>query len=739
MKRLHYTALLASLLGALLWIGTASAQEAGKRLENIEVSTLPGDQVQIRLQLSGPAPEPVSFSINNPARVAIDLADTSLALPDRRKNIGIGAVQSVVTAEAKGRTRVVVNLAGMVPFDTRVSGNSVLVTLGASALAAGDPMPIASFGDTGAAAQQATPQAPARRAKAITNVDFRRGATGEGRVLVTLTDPKTAVDVSQQGGRILVDFINTEVAEDITQRYNVLDFATPVASFDVMKVEGGTRLVVTPAQGARYDQLAYQSDNLFALELKPLTLAEQEELERQKPEFTGERLTLNFQDIDTRAVLQIIADFTGLNVVVSDTVSGSVTLRLQNVPWDQALDIIMKAKGLDMRRTGNVIMVAPAAEIAAREKAELSTRQEIAELAPLETEFIQINYAKASDFAAIIQGAGRATSAAAPSGTTLTGMSGARGGGGSVGGKGSMLSERGTITVDERTNTLLVQDTADRLAEIRRLVERLDIPVRQVLIESRIVIATDDFERELGVRSGYTNFNVDPERISVVGGSVNSNTDLLNNLPAFVLPGNDRLNVNLPVGQPAGRIAFAILGSDYLVDLELSALQAEGKGQVVSSPRVVTANQKEAIIEQGVEIPYLEAASSGAATISFKEALLQLIVTPQITPDDRIIMDIQVRKDSVGAQVPVQGGSFVPSIDTRAILTQVLVNNGETVVLGGIYETTESNTVRKVPLLGDIPLLGSLFRTTRKVNNKAELLVFVTPRIVKEGMNVAQY
>lgn len=695
--------LLGALTGLLL---LARPALAANQLEDVEINTLPGDQVQIRLVLSGPAPEPASFAIDNPARVAVDLADTRVALAERRREIGVGAVQSLITAEAKDRTRVVVNLSNTVPYTTSVEGNSVLITLGASASAGGGRQ-LASFGD----AQQAAEAAPARADRMVRKVDFRRGTDGAGRVTLTLSDPKTAVDVKQQGGKIIVDFLGARVPEDALQRYNVTDFATPVQYFDVTRIDSGTRLVITPLEGANYEQLAYQSDDLFVVELKPLTPAELEEKRRMEPEYEGERLTLNFQDIETRAALSIIADFTGLNIVVSDSVQGNVTLRLQNVPWDQALDIILKSKGLGMRRNGNVIMIAPMQEIAQREQTELEALQQKQELVPLQSEFIQVNYAKASELAALIGS-----------------------------GETSLLSERGTVTVDQRTNTLLVQDTPEQLAEIRRMVERLDIPVRQVLIESRIVIANDDFSKELGARVGYTNFNVDSQgRVGVVGGSVNSNTDLLNNLPTFTLPGNDRLNVNLPVANPAGRIAFAVLGSDYLVDLELSALQAEGKGEVVSSPRVLTSNQKEALIEQGVEIPYQQNQGQGQVTIQFKKAVLSLTVTPQITPDDRIIMDLAINKDSVGEEVPTGTGGFVPSIDTRKVQTQVLVDNGETVVLGGIYETTTNETINKVPLLGDIPLLGVLFRSSRNVANKSELLVFITPRIVDEQLSLTQY
>ena len=440
-------------------------------------------------------------------------------------------------------------------------------------------------------------------------------------------------------------------------------------------------------------------------------------------EYTGERLTLSFQDIETRAVLQLLADVSGRNIIVSDSVAGNVTLRLQNVPWDQALDIVLATKGLDMRENGGVIIVAPADEIAAREKADLEARKDIRELEPLLSEFLQVNYAKASDLAELMKGKGGATKGNA------------------------MLSERGSVAIDERTNTLLVQDVSENLAQIRRLVSTLDIPVRQVLIESRIVIVSDDFSRELGIRWGVTAVNDTSDGLIAVSGS-NSGTNTivnsaLNNLqstgspyPVQLPAQGDRYNVNLPIANPAGRLGLALLGEDYLVDLELSAAQAEGRGEVISSPRVITANQKEASIRQGVEIPYQESSSSGATSTQFKEAVLSLTVTPQITPDDRIILDLTVTKDSVGQVVSDERGGSIPSIDTREVVTQVLVNNGQTVVLGGVYETEEGQRVSKVPFLGDIPGVGVLFRSTRTVSRKSELLIFVTPKILKEGSNI---
>jgi type IV pilus assembly protein PilQ len=515
------------------------------------------------------------------------------------------------------------------------------------------------------------------------------------------------------------------------KRLDVTDFATPVYTIDALRSNRDARLVVGAA--ADYDQVAYQTDNTFTLELKPQAPKAQvtSGAYSQSKEYTGERLTLNFQDLETRAVLQLIADFSGLNIVVSDTVQGSVTLRLQNVPWDQALDIVMTTKGLDMRRNGNVIIVAPAEEIAAREQADLQAQQALQTLEPLHSEFIQVNYAKASELADLIRGAS------------------AGGGGGGAGGAASgLLSERGTVAIDVRTNTLLVTDTSRSLDNIRRLVSTLDIPVRQVSIETRVVIVNDDYSRDLGVRFGATIVKANGNdgiysftgkgdgSDTIVGSAINNINGSGTPFPVTLPPINQRYNVNLPIANPAGSFALAILDSDYLVDLELTALQAEGRGKIVSTPRVIATNQREAQIEQGVEIPYQESSSSGATTTQFKKAVLSLTVTPQITPDDRIIMDLVVTKDSVGEVVPSATGGFVPSIDRRSVTTSSVVNDGETVVLGGIYETELRETVNKVPVLGDIPGLGYLFRSRNNVNNNAELLIFVTPKILRDGARV---
>jgi type IV pilus assembly protein PilQ len=717
---------LGRLLASSAWIltlalTTFAARAQDLRLEAIDVQPLPGQQVELRLRLNGAAPEPMSFTIDNPARISLDLPNTSLGMSQRRQEVNSGPLTTILSAEANGRTRVVLNLNSMVPYQTRVVGDSVYVTLGQ---APGESAPPAFT----AQPQPGAPAAPAGAAvasaeRAIRNIDFRRGADGAGQVVVELSDPRTTVDVRQEGGRIVVDFQDTALPGTLAKRLDVTDFATPVLTVDALRSDRDARLVVSAA--TEYDQVAYQSDNLFTLELKPPVqrAAATPGVFDQNRDYTGERLTLNFQDLETRAVLQLIADFSGLNIVVSDTVQGSVTLRLQNVPWDQALDIVMTTKGLDMRRNGNVIIVAPAEEIAAREQADLEAQAAIQTLEPLRSEFIQVNYAKAAELAELIRG-------------------GQSGGGGMQSG---LISERGSVAIDVRTNTLLVSDTARSLENIRRLVTTLDIPVRQVSIETRVVIVNDDYSRELGVRFGATvvKDNSGDGIISMTGTSEGSDTivgSALDNLqntgqpfPVTVGPIDQRYNVNLPVANPAGSFALAILDSDYLVDLELSALQAEGQGRIVSTPRVIATNQREARIEQGVEIPYQESSSSGATTTQFKEAVLSLTVTPQITPDDRIIMDLLVTKDSVGEVVPSATGGFVPSIDTRSVTTTVVVNDGETVVLGGIYETELRETINKVPVLGDIPGLGYLFRSRNNVNNNAELLIFVTPKIIRES------
>jgi type IV pilus assembly protein PilQ len=696
---------------ALLALGAISltAQAADPiKLESIDVQTLSGQQVQLKLHLSGPAPEPLPFTIDKPARIAFDLPNTSLALASRRIDVRSGGVDTVLAAEANGRTRLVVNVDSLMPYTTKVDGNTIIVTLGSQA---GDAAKQATLARAGSGA----PNAAAERS--IRTIDFRRGADGTGRVIVQLSDPRTPVNVRQEGNQVVVDFAGTLMPKNLMRRYDVMDFATPVQTVDALRVDTSSRLVIS-AQGD-FEQLAYQSDNQYTIEIKP---SQKRSAADEKKEYTGERLTLNFQDIDVRSVLQLLADTSGQNIVVSDSVTGNLTLRLQNVPWDQALDIVLRTKGLDKRRQDNVIIIGPTEELANREKAELAAHKEVQELSPTHTEFMQVNYAKVSDLAKLIK-------------TTNA--------------KDSMLSPRGSLSIDERTNTLLVQDTADKLADIRRLVQILDVPVKQVLIEARIVIVSDTFERDLGARFGVTNYQKSGNSglLSVTGNGVGADTmtqSAITNLGAaagVVTPVttpilDNRYQVNLPAAHTNGSIGVSLLSGSVIVDLELSAAQNEGKSETISSPRVITANQKQATIMQGVEIPYQESASSGATTTQFKNAVLSLKVTPLITPDNRVILDLDVADDSVGQQVTSATGGTVPSIDTREIITQVLVNDGQTVVLGGILDTTKSKASNKVPFFGDIPVLGNLFKSTTDINNKTELLIFITPKILREGSNL---
>jgi type IV pilus assembly protein PilQ len=703
----------------LVFAGSAANAQEGNRLQDIQVQSLPGQRVELKLIMSGTAPEPLAFTIEDPARIALDLPATTLGLTSRRRDINMGPLDTVLTAEANGRTRVVLNLESMVAYETRASGNTVTVTLGD-----GEDY---NAGTTQFASNVVSqPSAASSSGRAITSVDFRRTRDGGGRVVVNLSDPSTPVDIRQEGGRVVAIFKDTDLPSELMRRLDVMDFATPVTTVDTLRTNLDTRIVIS-ADG-KYEQLAYQSDNEFTIEINPAAAQAEEgsTLFSETKEYEGQRLTLNFQDIETRAVLQLLAETSGRNIVVSDTVQGNVTLRLRNVPWDQALDIVMTTKGLDMRQNGNVIIVAPAEEIAARETADLEAQQAISELEPLYSEFLQVNYAKAADLARLMSGSG--------------------------GGGNSMLSDRGSIAVDDRTNTLLVQDTAESLQDIRRMVTTLDVPIKQVLIESRIVVVNDDFSRDLGIRLGVTALNENSAgdggtfitgtgqgASTMVGSALDNLSDPANGTiyPVSVPQLGNRYNVNVPIADAAGRFALAVLENDFLIDLELTALEAEGRGEIVSTPRVITANQKEASIKQGVEIPFQQSASSGATTVQFKEAVLELTVTPQITPDNNIIMDLTVHKDNVGEIISTGGlGGTVPSIDTRSVQTQVLVADGQTVVLGGIYETERRETVSKVPFLGDIPVIGNLFKSKQRIDNKAELLIFVTPRILTEGSSI---
>ncbi len=725
-KYLLQTFTLFCLLSSLA-IAKTTQPEAGSSnaIQNIEYSTLPGNRLQISLELSEQAVNPLSFTIDNPARIAFDFPNTGSKLPKRSQPIGIGIAQSITTISTKTKTRVILNLTEVVPYQVTTLGKNVLITLDSEATGAA----FQASSATAAATPAGTPRF-SDKPRGIENIDFRRGEEGEGRVVINLTEANIPMDISEEFGKVIVKFLGIKLPDELRQTLDVLDFATPVKSISSFEEDDNVRVEIEPINN-NFEHVAYQANNIFTIELKPISQDELEEVKKEKFGYTGERLSLNFQDIPVRAVLQLIADFTSLNVVVSDSVDGNLTLRLKNVPWDQALDIILKAKGLSKRESGTVMMIAPSEEIAAQEKIDLEAQQSINELAPIRSAFFTINFAKVSELSALFSGTGGG------------------GGGGDEEGAASastgILSPRGNIIIDERTNTLIIKDTEEVISEVRRTLKKLDVPIRQVMISSRIVIATDAFTKELGSRFGVTTAKSNSDGFGVTTGTFQGADTIassgLENIAdtgaaePFSLPSGvnatDRLNVDLGTAGAAGSLAFAVLSGSSLIDLEISALQAENEGEVISSPRVVTADRHQARIEQGVEIPYLSASSSGATQVEFKKAVLSIEVTPQITPDDKVIMDLSVNNDTVG---DVFAG--IPSIDTREVTTQVLVNNGDTVVLGGIYEQITRDEVDKVPFLGDIPVIGYFFRHTLESDERRELLIFVTPKILKDALSL---
>jgi len=663
-------------------------------LEEIEFSSLPGDRTEIRMHFDAIPPTPNGYTIAQPARIVLDLPGVVSVLDEKHHNLGIGNARRVSVIGTKDRTRAIVNLTELVAYETDVKGNTLYLLVG-SGSAAGEVAPRRVV----SADEQRV--SSASNSASISDVDFRRGSNGEGRVIFKMSNPKVPVDVSSDGGKIRVEVRNTRLPSNLQRRLDVTDFATPVQIVDAL--QEGPHTVFTIAANGNYDYLAYQADDTMSIDVTPLT--EQEAEARDDIfKFTGEKLSLNFQDIEVRSVLQLIADFTDLNLVASDTVSGRITLRLQNVPWDQALELILKTKGLDQRQVGNVLLVAPAAEIAAREKLELENQKQISELAPLRTEFIQIRYASASELFDLFNSSGNGT---------------------------SMMSDRGSVIVDERTNSIILTDTATRLEEFRRVIGQLDVPVRQVLIEARIVSANATFTEQLGIAwgGGGMDLSSDPIRF---GGSQETLTELQNILVDgegdITTPGS--LVVDLGVTQAgATSIGVGLTSGEFLIDLELSALAADGHAEVVARPKVITADKSPALIESGVEIPYQEATSSGATSTSFKDAVLSLEVTPQITPDDRIIMALNVKQDTVG-----QVFNGVPSINTNEIETEVLVDNGQTIVLGGIFQTDKNISTTKTPFFGDLPYIGRLFKRTVERDDKQELLIFITPRIIADAL-----
>ncbi|MFL0796172.1 MAG: type IV pilus secretin PilQ [Cellvibrionaceae bacterium] len=683
-------------------------------LENMEFAALPGGKFEIRLGFDSVPPEPKGYAIEKPARLVLDFENVSNAIKEKKHSISLGNAKSAVLLGTEDRTRLVVNLNQLDEYRTRAEGNTLVVEVGSST-------ETGYIAESAQAINSVSPVASSRNGDVqISEIDFRRGDLGEGRVIVKLTDDDLDIDVQQHGGKIVVSFFGAGLAQELHRRLDVNDFATPVKIIESNSDSGRAWLEITPV--GDYDYLAYQADMEYVISVKPLTKSELEE-RKNKFAYVGEKLSLNFQDIEVRSVLQLIADFTGLNLVASDTVQGRITLRLDNVPWDQALELVLKTKGLDKRQVGNVLMVAPAVEIAERERQEIETQRQLQELAPLRTEFVRIRYADASELFELFGGEG--------------GSSGGSGEGGSgAASTGSILSERGKVIVDERTNTIILTDTDERIQNFLRLVEEIDRPIPQVLIEARIVIANTDFRRELGVRWGVAGSrDIDnDESIVEFGGSTAS---LEGQGPSGFFAGQQTLDladtavVDLAVGTPAGSLAFDILTDNTFLDLELSALQNGGHGEIVSQPKVITGDKQKASIQAGTEIPYQEASSSGATSTSFKEAVLKLEVTPQITPDDNIVMDLNISQDSVGA---IDLASGIPTIDVTQLETQVLVGNGKTVVLGGIFQNETSDQERKVPLLGDIPVLGRLFRQDITLSEKREILIFITPKILTDPL-----
>jgi type IV pilus assembly protein PilQ len=668
-----------STLGMSLWIALLSPMVQAATLKALDVAALPGDRIELKLAFDEPPPTPNGYTTESPARIALDLPGVVSQLASKTRDLGAGNARSATVVEAKDRTRLIINLTQLTPYSTRVEGNNLFVVVGQGGKSA-KPRPTASAIPVPSPAR---PVAPA--GKAIRGVDFQRGTQGEGNVVIDLSDPAIAPDIQEREGKIILGFARTRLPEPLRVRLDVKDFATPV-QFVNANVSGDRATITIEPSGA-FDYSTYQTDNKLTVSIRPMTVDDLQKRNADRYAYSGEKLSLNFQDIDVRSVLQLIADFTNLNLVASDTVQGGITLRLQNVPWDQALDLVLKTKGLDKRKIGNVLLVAPADEIAARERQELESQKQIADLAPLRRELLQVNYAKAADISKLFQSV---TSAEAK------------------------VDERGSITVDERTNNIIAYQTQDRLDELRRIVAQLDIPVRQVMIEARIVEANVDYDKSLGVRWGGSVRNKGNWNIS--GNSNGADGDNSSTNSPFV----DLGTVNNTSG-----IGIAFITDNVLLDLELSAMEKTGNGEIVSQPKVVTSDKETAKILKGTEIPYQEASSSGATSVSFKEASLSLEVTPQITPDNRIIMEVKVTKDEPDYLNKVQD---VPPIKKNEVNAKVLVNDGETIVIGGVFSNTQSKVVDKVPFLGDVPYLGRLFRRDVVSEKKSELLVFLTPR-----------
>jgi len=685
------------LVGCFWTVATAAAPVV---IEDIAFTAQPGAQLEVRLTFSQPPSADIeSYTIEEPARIVLDFPDTRSGLEQKRFSLSQTNATSVMVLESGDRTRMIVNLVDLVPFESAVSGRQLTLMIGQDGGQA-----VASSAATDILRNDAN--RVERVVSEITDLAFQRSPQGEGLLILTLTNPSVDASIFSEGGDITLQFLNTNIREALIRRFDVTDFATPVKGIEVSTTERGTKLKLR-ADGL-YDYLAYQTGDEYILAVA--ALSEEEKRERLNEfDYVGDRISLNFQSIEVRAVLQLIADFTELNMVASDSVTGSITLRLQNVPWDQALDLVLKSRGLDSRQIGNVLMVAPAQEIAERERQEIEANKQLAELAPLQSEFIRIRYANAIDVVGLFE----------------------------VGSEegGALISERGSAVVDERTNSIVVTDTAAKLAEIRDLIEKVDIPIRQVMIEARIVIASSNIDEQLGIRWGGGYLNVSGDKFTAIAGDTASAASLNSQLI-----GGGQVDmpsapfVDLGVAEATSGFAVGFTSTDLFLTAELSALEASGEGEVVSQPKVITGDKQKASIKSGTEIPYQEGAASGATTTAFKEAVLKLDVIPNITPDDRILLDLVVNQDSVGDLVPSGNGGLIPTIDTTELTTQVLVGNGETVVLGGVFKNEDLVKVEKVPLLGDIPYLGNLFKSTANSQQKTETLIFITPRILSEAL-----
>lgn len=684
----------------LLMTGVFAASSwAQPAIDDIAFNALPGGQFEIRLNLDETVGDDVStYTIEEPARIIVDFPDTRSNLEQKRYNLPDGNATSVLILEAGARTRMVINMVNLSPYEVDSSGREFSVIIGQDT---GGSYTRPSLADASSVSPSSTTSASSA---SLSDLEFRRSPNGEGRLILSLSDPGIDVNVFSEGNKINVELLGANIPPRLARRYDVTDFATPVSEVEVMSTDRGGRILLSAS--GYYDYLAYQTGSDYVLSVKPLSESEKEE-RLSEFSYVGDRISLNFQDIEVRAVLQLIADFTELNLVASDTVTGNITLRLQNVPWDQAMELVLKTKGLDSRQIGNVLMIAPASEIAERERQEIEANKQLAELAPLQSEFIRIRYAKAGNVVTLFDA-------------------------GSEQG-GSLVSDRGSVVVDDRTNAIIVTDTAAKLDEIRRLIANVDVPIRQVMIEARIVIASSNVDEQLGIRWGGGYLETDADSVLSVARDTDSVMAINNALiagDAAVMPTAPFVDLGIAGGTSGFAVGFT--SNDLFLSAELAALEAAGEGEVVSQPKVITGDKQKASIKSGTEIPYQEGAASGATTTQFKEAVLKLDVTPNITPDDRILLDLVVNQDSVGELVPSGNGGVVPSIDTTELTTQVLVGNGETVVLGGVFKNEETTSVQKVPLLGDVPGLGALFRNSVNTNKKVETLIFITPRILSE-------